>query len=335
MQLKITKKLTLKEAERIKNLIQKVNFLKELSDSALFKEDFSSLDKRTKNLSAVKKEIISEHIAAGIPQSLYQLQASAQNYVYGHTAPVSTNEKLLFSIFSSTGLGSGTKASDAVAIGISSVNISKENVFLSSFSCYLMPDSKYFQNINRFGKIFLTALFFYNKRDIYIDIKNILDKNKQKITGYLGEAFIEDLALLFSVKKGNKEVPAYLFASSSKEELFSYPNVPEYYLLSKNDLGFSKLEYFYGQASFVTLEGRLRLEGNNALSLYLEIISNHSGPGQKFDQLTNLKNLRNNPEFSKFIDEKISDWLKNLDSMTSFGFNIYNKLKTKILICNT
>jgi hypothetical protein len=179
------------------------------------------------------------------------------------------------------------------------------------------------------GNILSEAAYFYNKRGMYKKIHNSLLEKKIELEAALGEAYTADLISLFSVNKREKILKNFKIPEKnlSKEILPYERNDPKDIFRQKcTTIDFGEIP-FYVNDFLEDIETFLYLGPDNTLVLDASYMGTASSIAKRAVSKEDAK-------FTKFANNQLNDWLKNLEQLTDFGFDIYEALKTKILIGN-
>lgn len=190
------------------------------------------------------------------------------------------------------------------------------------------------------SNIFSIASYFYNKAGFYKKIHTFLEKNKNKFGKLMGEEFIHQLIALFSVNKPSKTVPAYNLTLSEQYE--SFEQMPS--LLTKTaylPLCFSRifslenkygitieLDYFLGADNTLVIETSTTVKTKFFSTSIKAIPAKTWGKNKKFTAANYEAFMK------KFLAEQLNDCFISMEKMINFGFNIYETIKTKLLVNN-
>jgi hypothetical protein len=190
------------------------------------------------------------------------------------------------------------------------------------------------------SNIFSIASYFYNKRNFYNKIHAFLEKNGEKFRDIMGEGFILNLISLFSSDKQAKDILNYNLSSPNKYETFTQSGT----LLPKEGylhLCFSKifsLENKYGMDisihCFLGEDNALVME-TVASSIKGHVYSILEGAQQRAEKKNGKFNETIYKNFmEKYMNKQLNDCLTSMEKMINFGFDIYETVKTKLLINN-
>lgn len=193
--------------------------------------------------------------------------------------------------------------------------------------------------------VFSIPLCFYDKRELYEKIFKLLEKNKEKlIKTSKNKEFIKDIIALFSVKNSGKAPTVFELSTESETK--------EFIIYDKGSLGIydqegtgeelCELSYFENTHRIASEikgieEVQLRL-GKNEDSLVTDFIFGHlsveflAAFGKVGD--TNINEVKNNKKLEAFLTLYLNDWLKNYVALADFTTEVFDKVKTKILITN-
>lgn len=312
---KIIKKLTTAEAKRIKVILERAKFLQNLEDSKIFLEDFVGRENTLVPTGAFFSEIFSQEIGpCAIPANQLERSIGSCSMVNN---PLTTYQRVDFKI--ALNLVPSSPESNFVFLGSRYTKLPNEYIY-----------NNYLTETKKPGKIFTTALAFYNKKELYEKIFSALQPAKWNLARLLGSALTEDIFALFSAENMENKVKAFAFKSA--KEQCTVRSQEETQLLNNSAIIGSALIKYKFENSPTEVSMLPYLAPDNSLVIYLTLTSNNL----RFD-LTRLPQeqlplFMEEEKFAKFIVKKTEAWLKNLDSMTAFGMNIYKKFATKILV---
>lgn len=317
--LKITKQLNYLEAERIKKLGKIEKFLFNLEDNKFFLEDFLST-KTKMNISGNNSNYLLKQKLGKFDSSEYEIIKFPSEYRYSR--PIKRLE--------------GKNEIDIKIVQVkgyepifnpdspATVIVSAEDIYAKFFN--LNPMEEYSK-----GNILAVANYFYNKFSSYKKIYKILQKNKEKLSKNISKMALEDLLLYFSVESIKTEIKDYSLPKK---------NIKKEYLD-----GFC--EWYFDDTQFEKKD-REGIVGHMVLPHHTDSTKPRYKDVELFITLEVLKNtlilnitapheavIKEDEKFSKFLVEKINDYLKDLEQMTNFGLSILDKFKSKILISNT
>jgi len=179
------------------------------------------------------------------------------------------------------------------------------------------------------GNLLAVAAYFYNKKGMYEKTRAALLEKKLDLEAALGEAFTADLLALFSVDKREKVIKNFNIPKEnlSKEILpFELKDPKDFFRQSCKEIDFAFLPFCPTTCSSAI---EIHLYLNPANTLVLD--ANYEGTASSVSRHAVSKE---DAKFTKFADEQLNDWLKNLEQLTNFGYDIYEALKTKILLGN-
>jgi hypothetical protein len=215
-----------------------------------------------------------------------------------------------------------------------SLNILLENAFSSELFSISTYDNK------DLGTIKQIATGFYNKRNIYETIyKSFLLKEKEWLKATIGETFTKNLAELFSIDTKQTKTKNF---NITKENDFRFimkmdekTNVlsPEYKRIgfsgitcpSPKELSSIEIKVFLGPNDTLVEEAKPIGINDNEYPF-----SPYSPP-----RPGNIK-FEDNSKLSEALEKEniLNDFLVNLEQLTDFGYEIYQKVQTNILVGN-
>ena len=179
------------------------------------------------------------------------------------------------------------------------------------------------------GNILAVAAYFYNKKTMYEKTMAFLLAQQRELETALGLAFTADLLAIFSINKKEKVIKNFNISKEnlSKESLpFELKDPKDFFRQSCKEIDFAFLPFCHTTCSSA-IEMHLYLSPANTLVLD----ANYEGTASSVSRHAVSKE---DAKFTKFADEQLNDWLKNLEQLTNFGYDIYEALKTKILLGN-
>jgi hypothetical protein len=191
------------------------------------------------------------------------------------------------------------------------------------------------------SNIFSIASYFYNKKAFYNKIHAFLGKNKSKFETLMGEEFIHQLTALFSVDKSPKTVKAYNLALSEKYESFEQtpPLLAKTAYLPlcfsrifslKNKYGITiELDYFLGTDNTLVIETNTAFAKTKFFSASIKAI-----PAKTWEKNKSFTATLYEAFMKKFLAEQLNDCLTGMEKIIDFGFDIYEVVKTNLLIDN-
>lgn len=190
------------------------------------------------------------------------------------------------------------------------------------------------------SNIFSIASYFYNKRAFYVKIHAFLEKNKVKFEALLGEEFIRSLTTLFSTAKLPKAVAAYNLTLPEKYE--SFEQAPS--ALAKTaylPLSFSRifsLENKYGLTISIDYllgtDNTLVIETSTKVETSPFSVSARAVPAKTWEKNKKFTAAFYEAFMKKFLAEQLNDCLTSMEKMIVFGTDIYENVKTKLLLNN-
>lgn len=168
------------------------------------------------------------------------------------------------------------------------------------------------------------ANFFYNKRPLYEKIHKSLLENKPELTALTNQEFTEDLTSLFSVKSAPTDLPTFLITEAvlktRKLETF-WKKEPSTRLGSTT--GYLK-ETTDGYTNFYKLKVEVSLSSDKELSFATAEAYNYNTPRVE----------ETYPEMRAMLLANTNAFLQQLVASANFAAEIYEKIKTKILLEN-
>jgi hypothetical protein len=337
MLLRTIKQISAADTKRIEAIIKKETLLSSLNDSSLLVEQVEARCVKASRLfeaANANKQAIANLMKRHIKIGNYE---SAKNEFssYGKEGYFRENSPC-----PSEAYNSSNKAEAYFSIGLGKqfstvgLKILLEDVAASDLFSILPCDD------SAWGTIKQIAIGFYNKRDVYEKLyETFLLKEKTWLEATLGETFTKNLLELFSVN--TKPIKSKTF-NITKANAFGFvmkldeaKNVlgPEYKKIgfsgilctSPKQLSSIEIKVFLGPDNTLSAEARpLGLNKNEApFSRY--------GPPRP----GNIK-FEDNSKLSAVLEKEnlLNDFLVNLEQLTNFGYEIYEKTQTNILVGN-
>lgn len=165
--------------------------------------------------------------------------------------------------------------------------------------------------------------FFYNRKDLYAEIREILSQNRKIIRKYTTDEFTNDLLELFSIKDALPGIEDIRDFSISPEpcskKMIIDPIISHSYEMEER-----KAIGFYDNGGSFAHSVKIIILNDKELAIDFYSIVNEP----------DKKKIMKNPIYSKIIDEKLNKWLKNMELLVSFEEKLYEKIRTKILLEN-
>jgi len=181
------------------------------------------------------------------------------------------------------------------------------------------------------GNIHEIARYFHDKRSLYEKIRALLLSQRQEFETTLNKAFTEDLLALFSVTGGEKKLPKFnIPAKNAAKHCLTKRIVKKNCLLLGNSYYYPKecLGAEYPSATTIELEFFLNTKNQLIINASCGWVSKDK------DQKTAIEEIKTSEYFDKFLIETLAGFLQQLVALASFGNEIYEKVKTKILVEN-
>lgn len=330
MLLRVTKQISTEDTKRIEAMSKKESLLASLNDYSLLlgqvEEKCVQAEQLLKYPNLNKKKIanlMKSHVKVG-KYNYHESEFDCFGDGVYFRKNIFKNADAYFSI------GFEKQFADA-PLGL---KILLENVFSSElFSIF--PEAN-----EASGTIKRIAIGFYDKREVYTALyETFLLKVKGWLEATLGEPFTENLLALFSVATTPTKSKAFNITKANAFEfvmkLDETSNVlgPEYKKIgfsgitcpSPKQLSDIGIEVFLGPNNTLVAEAKpLGLNNNEfPFSRYLE-----PRPG-------NIK-FEDNSQLSAVLEKEnfLNDFLLNLEQLTNFGYEIYEKVKTNLLVGN-
>lgn len=172
--------------------------------------------------------------------------------------------------------------------------------------------------------IFKLANYFYNRRPLYEKIYKSLLENKIELTALTNQEFAEDLTLLFSVKSAPSAIPDFLIAAENLKTraLKDFWKKEARTMLGSISCYLKKEEN--GYKTFFRLKIEVNLNKNNGLSFVTAEALNYVTP--KAEEIYS--------SMEEVLLANTNAFLQQIVASTNFAAEIYEKVKTKILLEN-
>lgn len=316
MLLRTVKQISPATVVRINRNQANLAFLFNLRDAAFLREDILA-----KNLQASKKGyyreiLMHENIGPLMTPEYGLVRSQIGNISYFQGLPSSKTEELNFTVTLIRNNSFSTKVE--VAVFVDTPAHSWKEFSFNPFSC---------GDTEGRGNLLAVASYFYNKRALYEKTQAFLLAKQIALATALGEAYTSDLIALFSVPASEAAVENFDISEKNlRKEILPYGrNDPKDLFRQKcKHIDFAEIP-FYVNDSLEDIEAHLYLGPDNTLVLDASYEGTASSVGKRAVSKEDAK-------FTKFVDEQLNDWLKNLEQLTTFGFSIWEGLKTKILI---
>jgi hypothetical protein len=179
------------------------------------------------------------------------------------------------------------------------------------------------------GVVCEIASFFNNRREIYEKIGSVLEAETEKISEVLGKEFFEALLGLFSVPGGKEKVldfsltpvtlEKHLWPEEAKETCASFIQKSMLYPAGRQGSHWFNPD----------VESTVWLNAKNQLVIDTIITCGITSWNHE-----NIEEVAGEAPFLEFINSEINELLKQTVAMANFGTEIYEKVKTKILLEN-
>lgn len=309
MLLQLGRKISQKEAGRIKAAKAKEKLIFNLKDAGFLLEDLEPYwDKITK---VFGKEGENSQNLGVFPQPKYGLQEEHSEIFYQRLKQQKAFKALAFSYGTVNG-GVFLKLREQRG---------RHNLFeLGPF----FPKNRYENKFNRGQVIRTIALYFYNRRPSYEALHSYFLKNKKTLSELFGQPFVEDLIVLFSVtvkkkvpnfKVSAKATGARILGKTGSSKNYSLVGYARFYPKHFNH---NRLDYY----RLESVENELYLNDKNQLLIKAKA------------RQPELIGEEEKIEFENFVAKNLNTWLKQTIAVVAFGDAIYEKVKTRIFVEN-
>lgn len=185
---------------------------------------------------------------------------------------------------------------------------------------FSMDNEAYVAGIND-KLVFELAKYFYARKTQYVAVEGCLVKYREEFTEVFGKKFVEDLLLLFSVPNTKEEILNFDFSETAiKTPLFCQK-------LLKNDINWEMPSLNQTRTTKLftwaipAVDTVIYLEEANTLKIF----SDYRDKTTTFPRGINT---------DKFPVIRANDALKQMVAFATFGKNIYEKIKDRILVEN-
>jgi len=309
MLLRLVRKISEKDAERLRTAKAKEKLIFNLKDAGFLLEDLEPY--WAKIAKVFGKEGENLQTLGSFPQPKYGLQEEDSKIFYQRLKQQKA--------FKMLDLSYGTFNS-GVFIKVRE-KLGRHILFeLGPF----FPKNRYENKFNWDGVIRDLAIYFYNRRSSYEALHEYFLKNKKGLSELFGQPFVEDLFLLFSVTS-KKKVPNFKGVEKTTGVK----------ILKKT--GHNKNYAFVGFAHFYPKHFK-----PNRLDYYrLESVENELFLNSKNQLLIKAKTRQptligeeEKLEFEAFVAKNLNTWLQQTIAVIDFGAAIYEKVKARIFVEN-
>ena len=303
MILKMCKKLQQKDTNKIREINKKLIFLRQLQDGPFLKED---LEQKTPLWQAENPHIeflLDEKIGPIASVSSCAIKRTNSNTLCFYKEERKT-ERVNFALT----LVKASYPKPLAARVIATI----ENMELHTRDVCIDPTTG-----GSFGNLYALATYFYNKLAAYKKIQNCLKKNVKNLEAQISETYVADLIKLFSVTAPRKPTKAFYIPTAFVSRENCMLNIPD---IEAKAIALVEYAYFVKGHFMRNVEICLVLAENNILEYY--IIPNYG------------VEIYEDQELLAFLNENTNNWLKNLETLASFGYALSKKVKTKLLINN-
>jgi hypothetical protein len=316
MLLRTVKQISPETVVRINRNQANLAFLFNLRDAAFLREDILA-----KNLQASKKGyyreiLMHENIGPLVMPEYGLVRSSIGNISYFQGLPSGKPEELNFTITLIRNNSFSTKVE--VAVFVDTPAHSWKEFSFNPFSC---------GDAEGRGNLLTVAAYFYNKRVLYEKTQAFLLAKQIALATALGEAYTSDLIALFSAPPSEATIENFDISEKNlRKEILPYGrNDPKDLFRQKcKAIDFGELPFYVNEA-LEAIGIYLYLGPDNTLVLDACYVGTASSVDKRAVSVTDVK-------FTKFADEQLNAWLKNLEQLTAFGLDIWEVLKTKILV---
>jgi hypothetical protein len=318
--LRIVKKIKAEEAEKIRHAKTLEKRLKALADGKFLCKDLELTEIESKKKAG---QLQKEHIVKNIGTFKYPKYEFGE-YFAALTYKRSPECKIIKNLYFHCGVMSW---SQAVSLEITDRMAGRKDFGIGQFA-YAKSNVNYYAND---GTIHEIARYFHDKRPLYEKIRELLINNRQEFEFTLNEAFVKDLISLFSVEELGKNIPNFdVPIKNVAKGLLNRRIVRKNLLFLGNSYYYPKK---YSEAEYPpnpTVDLEFFLNVKNQL-----IINATCGWKNEVEPKKSvIEEIKDSEDFDKFLQETINGLLKQLISMSSFGNEIYEKVKTKIFLEN-
>jgi len=183
------------------------------------------------------------------------------------------------------------------------------------------------------GLLLDLGAFFNNKTFIYEKAHRFLVYNRKKYSKFLGQAFIDDIILLFSLPPETLQPPKIkILEKSIKKTLLTRKNKQKTW----EKLGFCNFyEHGRGKTNKLWKYSGVNLDLwlDEQARLILKVAALDERDGEELGASYYLDNL-NRKIFDRFASKNLSDWVNQYLATINFTEQLYALVKTKILLSN-
>jgi hypothetical protein len=327
MFLRHVKNILPEEALRLRAANEKRKILISLKDSAFL---CKALDCDRTNLKAGKNLLKKFEVAKDIgffEQIEYEIGAEFLNFGYRKTKLVGVGKSLSFVLDQPAGTAAYFNE-NLPCVDMKIVEKQKDISLFYSGLYYPEGFTGRLNGVSQWGNIISLAQFFNNKRNLYQKIQEVLVENKEEFSSVTNHFFVEDLISLFSVTATSKKVLAFSIPKENiKKRLYLGPMVKVNKTLISEAFYYSdkKTEPTH-EEKFPLYAGELWLDSKDRL-----IIESRSTQTFYPPSGDRIKAAEKDVEYEKFLC-RINDWAEQYIAMIDFAWEIYEKVKGKILV---
>jgi len=332
--LKFEQQLSSKDADVLRNLASKRNFLAALKDYRLFYQDFRSF---LRTFSANKQGWYFRHYAYFLKKSVYKKLGSFTFPISGleNTGASSdyVQEEKEYTV-KDLELGFGE---NSLATGFSFfLRAREDNVPIFSlnqiYNDWLDEELDYESDEADENAVLTTGLlldfatYFQNLFPLYQRIAKTLLANKKGLTKYIGENLLNDFLLLFSLSSQGAAIPRVDFSKFPSKSYLLENTVPK---TKPPGLKLGNCESYYPKNN--TGEGPFKLElwlsASDKLGVLITSEAKQKAGAPAWEDLQR-------GEFEAFVKAKVSDWLNQIIASTLFADRLYQKFKARLVLEN-
>ena len=296
---RVEKRINDRDADKIRKIQKKINFVRNIDDQSFLLNDVLSSKASREDKKEFVRFLSNENVGKIADQEC-ELNLFYDDELCYSVKPKRNGEYTayieIFAIKESSHLND-----EEIHFGLAYVDDSS-----TPFSIFPQsrPPSK---------NIFSLATYFYNKYSVYLKISEILKSKRDYFLDEIGEDYTDDLINLFSVKKQNGNTEDF---SIPEENIVNDTYYEDTCPLPERDAFRAKIDFFSGPI-LDDLEIYLSLTNKNTIC---------------FDTLSAGNSILKKAGFYNFINIQTNVWLKEMEEMSNFALAVYDKVKTKIVL---
>lgn len=319
MFLRYVKEISSETASRLKAAKKTLTLLEQIEDVSLFNKDLEAfLTKRDKN--GFLKQITATSIKLKtLFEPEYEITERFNKTIYTRTSGSKAKKQLFFNC--------GANLYGNIAVTIANSEGNSIAFYLGEF----LPNFQgnvFYQEVKDFHLILPMAKFFYNRQATYREIFEILGENKKRFERSAGKAFVKDLTTLFSAEEVLPESDLAIPAANLEVQSLGRR-------VKRKENIFLGTAIYHPKETAAGAYYATEIKTEAWLNEKQQLIITATPRAQTQPEASKvIKKVREDPEFSEFVNLGINAWARALVTEANFGASIYAKIKTSLLIEN-